>query len=130
MVQAAPVHQAKAARQTAEEDVLGNRERGNQRQFLVNDADSEPAARARIGDLDRHAVHPDGAAILAENAREDVHQGGLAGAVLAHQGVDFSRPDIERHILQRLHRPKRLAHAGDFDTIGFSRHGQKSEFAR
>ena len=49
----------------------------------------------RAGDGDRHAVEQDLAGIGGEQPVQDVHQGALAGAVLAEEGVDLARPDVE-----------------------------------
>jgi hypothetical protein len=36
------------------------------------------------------------------NARENLHQGGLAGAVLAADGVDLAGLDPQAHVIQRF----------------------------
>ncbi len=41
--------------------------------------------------LDRLAVEQDLARVWLLEAGEDLDEGGFAGAVLAHQGVDFTR---------------------------------------
>ena len=41
------------------------------------------------------AVEQDLALVGRGQPVEDVHQGGLAGAVLAEQGVDLAGPDVE-----------------------------------
>ena len=61
--------------------------------------------RSRI----RSALEQDFAGIRQVQAAEDFHQGGLAGTVLTHQGVDRAGLDIEWHPVQGLHPGK------DFD---------------
>ena len=48
-------------------------------------------ATAGIGNDDRLAVDQDLALVGLEQAEQDVHQRGLAGAVLADDGVDARR---------------------------------------
>ena len=45
--------------------------------------------------LDRLALPAQVAGIGLQHAIDDLDQGGLAGAVLAEQGVDLARPDVE-----------------------------------
>ena len=64
--------------------------------MLVDHAD---AAGDRIGRAGRcvtgSAVEQDLALVGRGQPVEDVHQGRLAGAVLAEQGVDLAGPDVE-----------------------------------
>jgi hypothetical protein len=48
------------------------------------------------------ALHPQGAAAGAEISRDDLHQGGLAGAVVAHQADDLTGFEHNRDIVQRV----------------------------
>jgi hypothetical protein len=45
------------------------------------------------------------------NPAQHLHQGGFAGAVLTHDGVDLGLADIEVHIRQRLHAGEGLGDA-------------------
>ncbi len=45
--------------------------------------------------MDLLPVEQDLALVRAREPVQDVHQGGLAGAVLAEQRVDLARPDLE-----------------------------------
>ena len=49
-----------------------------------------------------------GPGIRGLHAEEDLHQGRFTGPVFAHQGVDFSRPEVKIHSLQRLDTRKRF----------------------
>ena len=60
------------------------------------------------GDADRPGiglVHPG----------EHVHQRGLAGAVLAEDGMDLARPEVERDAVVGHDRPEALADAAHLD---------------
>jgi hypothetical protein len=48
--------------------------------------------------------------------REDLHQRALAGAVLAHEGVDFAGPDAEIDALENTHARKALANPAHFQN--------------
>jgi hypothetical protein len=48
-----------------------------------------------------------------EKAGEDVHQGGLAGAVLADQGVDLAGPQLEINAVHRRSGAKRFEDAAE-----------------
>ena len=67
----------------AQDDVLGNRQRRNQHEVLVDHADAKPDGVEGTADLDTLAVEGDLARVWPQQAIDDVHQGGLAGAVLA-----------------------------------------------
>src|SRR5687767_5320577 len=69
----------------------------------------------RILDLDRRAVDPDLAAVLAVGAAEDLHQRRLAGAVLAEQHVDFAAVQRQIDTIERNHTRKRLPDAAHLE---------------
>ncbi len=95
---------AGAAKLAAEIDVLGDRQVRRQRQLLVDDGDAGALGVLRTVDRQRLAADQDLAArIGAVRAREDLHQGGLAGAVLAHQGQDLAAPRLQPDVAQRAH---------------------------
>jgi hypothetical protein len=63
-----------------------------------------PSACAACGDreiVDGLAVDADLAAVRLVDAGQDLHQRGLARAVLAHQGVNLARAQIEADAAQR-----------------------------
>ena len=76
-------------------DVLGHGEHGHEHEVLVHHAD--PGSSASPGPVNRHrlAVDEDLALVRLYEPVEHVHQGGLAGAVLAEQTVDLARRDRE-----------------------------------
>jgi hypothetical protein len=92
-------------RLAVELDVLRDREAGDQHELLVHHAETRRHRLAGRGELHLGAVEHDAAAIAAgvvdhRHAEQDVHEGGLARAVLAHQRVDRPRPHGQRHALE------------------------------
>jgi hypothetical protein len=75
----------------ADEDVLRDRQVREQPRLLVDDRDAQPAGLRRPVQLDRRPVQEDRAAVRLVDPGEDLDQGALARAVLAHQGVDLAR---------------------------------------
>jgi hypothetical protein len=78
-------------RLAAEEDVLGDGPVGEEVELLVDDRDAVVLGVERVVQLDRLAVDGDRARVGAVHAGEDLHQGRLAGAVLADDRVDLAR---------------------------------------
>ena len=80
-----------------EEDVLGDRELRDERQLLVDDDDALVLAVADAVEAALLALVEELAVVRAVrvDARHDLHQGRLAGPVLADQGVDLARADGE-----------------------------------
>jgi len=62
------------------------------------------------------AIHKNRACIFGVNAREDLHQGGLAGAVFAHQSMDLAVLQVKTCVLQYLIRSKGLTDALHLDV--------------
>ena len=79
----------------AEEDVLGDGQDRDEHEVLVDHAD--PAGDGVGGPVmsTALAVEQDLALVGHGQPVEDVHQGRLAGAVLAEQGVDLARAEVE-----------------------------------
>ena len=75
----------------AERQVLGDRERLDEVQLLVDDADALGERGGRIAEPDLPAVDLDPARVGAKDAAEDLDQRALARAVLAAEGVDLAR---------------------------------------
>src|SRR3954454_7612271 len=92
----------------AEEDVLGRREVIAQGQVLVDDLDALSPRVDRLVEMDRAVVDPDLALGRREVAGDDLDQGRLAGAVVAHEADRLARLDLEAHALGRLDRADML----------------------
>ena len=89
-----------ASRLTSEEDVAGHVERVDHLQFLMDDGDAETGRVA--GTVDGHgcAVEEDLTSVRPVNAGENLHQGGLAGTVLADECDDLTARHVEVHLVQ------------------------------
>ena len=89
---AAPVERPSGPRVDldAEHDVLGDGEHRHEHEVLVDHADAGGDRVARAAERDRLAVDQDLALVGLVEAVQDVHQRGLAGAVLAEQGEDLA----------------------------------------
>ena len=83
----------------AQHDVLGGGEDVHQLEVLVDHADA--VVEGVLGRADDHglAVDLDGAAVGEVDARQHVHERGLAAAVLAEQGQDLAAVDVEVDVL-------------------------------
>ena len=104
-----------AARLAAEEDVLGDRQVRRQVQLLVDHADAKVQRGSRVGDLDRLPLEPDLAGVGLVHAGQDLHQRGLAGAVLADQGVDLAGTELEACVGERVDAGEVLGDPGHLD---------------
>ncbi len=90
-------------------DVFGNAQMRNEIEFLVNDGDAGGFRFERRGVLDLLALMQDRAAGRLIDAADDLHQRGLASAVLAADGVNFAGAQVETHIAQSLDAGELLA---------------------
>ncbi len=104
-----------AHRLPADVHVLRDREVGHHVQLLVDDRDPQLLGLQRAGQLDRLALEEDLSLVAGVDAGEDLHQRGLAGAVLTDEDEDLARSNLEVHILQRLHAGKPLADSLDLE---------------
>ena len=109
---------APAERLAAHEDVLGDAQVGEQRRLLVDHRD--PAARDAAGPAEhrRLAVDAQLAAVGLMDAGEDLHQGRLAGAVLAEQGVHLATAQQDRSVDERADRAERLRRTVELQRDG------------
>jgi hypothetical protein len=95
----------------AEEDVLRRRQLRDERQLLVDRAHPQPLGVARALDLHRAALEEDLASVLGERAAQDLHEGGLPGAVLSEQHEDLAPLKLEGDAVQGQHAGEGLADA-------------------
>ena len=79
----------------ADEQVLHHRQRGDQRQLLVDMDDAGVERRPGIPEDGFLATPTDGAAVARQRARQDVDEGRLAGAVLAQERDDLAGGNVE-----------------------------------
>ncbi len=84
-------------------------ERGDEAQVLEHHADSVAAGVDRRVDLRELAVDADLSFVGMVDPVEHLHQGALAGAVLAEQGVHFAGPQIQIDVVVRDERCRTAA---------------------
>src|SRR5829696_1080592 len=80
-------------------------------EFLVDWNDAESLGGGRAANWNGVPGDLDGAAIGRVDTGEDLHEGRLAGSVLAHQRVDFAWLEVELDVFERLDARKRLGDA-------------------
>ena len=101
----------------AEEDVLGDGQVRDQREFLVDDHDAALLARADVLELAGLAVEEDLPFVTAVriDAAEHLHQGRLARAVLTADGVDLALGDGQVDVGERLDTGEGLGDGAHFE---------------
>ena len=95
-------------RRGPERDVLQHRHVVGQREVLVHHAHARRERRARLAGRQRPAEDLDAARIRHVVAEEDVHQRGLAGAVLAEERDHLAAAQFEAHAVIGRQRPEAL----------------------
>ena len=85
-----------------QEDVLGDGQVRRQIEFLVDHADAEALGGPCAGDIGRRTFDGDHAGVCPVHPGQDLHQRGLAGAVLADQGVHLTRVELEMAVHERV----------------------------
>jgi hypothetical protein len=84
----------------AEEQVAGHVEGVAQRKVLVDDADAVPPGVCRAAEPALLTVDPDLAGVVLQRPGEDLHQGGLAGAVVPDQAQHLAGRQVQVHAAQ------------------------------
>ena len=93
----------------ADEDVLGDRQVGEDHRLLVDGGDAEALRVLRgLAGRDRRPVDADLAAVLLLDAGHDLDQRRLAGAVLAEQRVDLAAMQLRETSSSASVAPNRL----------------------
>ena len=116
----------------AEEDVVGHAQDGDEHEMLVDHVDPARDRVGRAGDPDGGAVQQDLALVRPRQAIEDVHERRLARPILAEEGMDLARADLEvdpivrDHARVALRDPAHLERRGEA-RAGLVRHGRGSE---
>ena len=100
--------QAGQLRLPAQEDVLADGLVRCEVELLVDGADAHLLGVVRGAKGHRLPAQDDAALVVAVDAAQDLHQGGLARPVLAHQGHHLSPARPEVHLVQGLDARERL----------------------
>jgi hypothetical protein len=87
----------------------------DERKILEHGGDAEITRVMRIGNTDLLAADLDGAAVRLMHAAQDLHQGGLASAIVADDRQDFPSAEIEINLVQSLDSAEGLRQAAAFD---------------
>ena len=90
-----PVDERAAVRQPPKEDVLPDRELREELLLLVDEAQAMVDRVLWIDREVRPAIDQELAGVGVVGAGEDLHQGGLPGAVLAHDDVDLAGDEVK-----------------------------------
>src|SRR5579864_3671105 len=99
----ADAEQRKVQRLPANKQIARNRQVGHQRVVLVDGFDAELHRRLRRADAHRLTLKQDLAFIRPVNARQDLDECRLAGAVVAEQADDLAAPEFQTDAFQRVY---------------------------
>jgi len=110
-VEAAEPSQDSLGDLVAEEEIGGDVEAGDEVKLLEDGGDAGRLGLARIGVAHVHSRDADGAVVRLDHAGKDVHQRGLAGAVLAQERVHLAGLEIEIDAAQGVHAAEALLDA-------------------
>ena len=101
----------------AERQVLGDGERLDQVQLLMNDADSCGERGGGIMEPDRLAADLDRAQVRTEHASQHLDQCALAGTILTAEGMNLATAQLEVDTVQSLDRGESLGYLAE-DNAG------------
>ncbi len=107
------IHAAETTPLAAEEEVLPNRQRGDEVELLVDGGDPRREGVDRPREGRRRAADLDPPRIRPVRARHDLDQRALARAVLADERVHLARADLEVRAAQGAYAGERLLDAGE-----------------
>ena len=124
VARAAPVDHPVAPR-LADHQVLEHAVPIHQVEVLMHHADARGERIGRAADRHRPARDPDLAGIRLVHAEQDVHQRGLAGAVLAEQPQDLPGMEDEIDGAVGVHRAEALVDASQLQQRRGFAHGRR-----
>ena len=107
-----------AGRLTVDEEIGQHRAFGKQAQFLIDDTDAVGPGNTGSIDGDRSTVEQDFSAIGTNGTGKHLHQRRLAGAVLAHHGMNGARLHDEVHVGHRDYTAIVLGQVPNLDERG------------
>ena len=101
----------------AQENVLRHRELGDDRQLLMNHADTDRLRIAGRTEQGFAAIEPHHAVEHGVDAGDDFHQRALAGPVLPDQPVDLARTKVEIDAFKGRHAAEPFADAFELQQV-------------
>ena len=110
-----PVEAAAAGGLGAEDDVLEHGQVVGQHEVLVHHADARRDGVGRAGEAHGRAVDADRPLVGALHPVDDLHERGLAGAVLPDDGVHLAGHEAQGHVAVGDDAGEALGHAGQLD---------------
>ena len=114
--QPAPLDEAEPARLVAQEHVLGHGPLGDDRHLLGDERDAPLQRLARRAERDRLAAERQLPLVGRKDAGHDLAERGLAGPVLADEGVNGAGVDRDRDVVERPGAAERLADLADLEV--------------
>ena len=109
-----------------EDDVLRHRHHRDEHEVLVDHAHARVDRGARRPELDGLALDQDLALVGVVEPVEDVHEGRLARAVLAEQGVHLPLAEVEAHVVVRDDPREPLRDVPHLEDLGVLGHCARS----
>jgi hypothetical protein len=103
-----------AASRTCEQDILDRIEPVHQLEVLMNHSDAMSYGISRTGKRAGLSVNGERSGVSRVKAGRNVHQGRLARAVLAQNGMYFAPFDIEARVIQSPEGAEALPDTGHF----------------
>ena len=105
-----------------QEDVLSHRQPIHEVKFLVDGRDALVQGGDRSGELGGRAVPEHLPGVDGVGSRHHLDQGGLPGAVLSHQAVHFTGPDLQIDPVECTHTGETLTipRISNSGTVGWS----------
>ena len=125
-----PVDSSEALeRLDADEDVLGDAQVGEERRLLEDDRDSGLLRLLGVVEDRLLAVDQELARVGAVHTGEDLHERGLAGAVLPDEAVHLAAEQLDVPVLERVNRAEALLRVleGDDGRFRRCRHVRRGE---
>ena len=105
------LQEARAHGLTTEEQIRDDVAVRCEREILEHDLDAPLAGGERVTQGDPLAPDVDLPCIGSDRPAQHLHQGRLAGTVVADDGRDLTGPDLDVHVVDRRDRPVALAQA-------------------
>src|SRR5262245_49788580 len=115
------IDEAETPRLATEEKIVGHAEIRSERQFLMNNANTQPRRVRRRGDARRAAIHEYVPGVRRVDAAQRLDERGFAGPVFAEQRMDFTRAQLKAHSAQGPHPAEGLPDSAQLQQIRWGR---------